>query len=319
MKKILFSFLIVLLLSSPTHANSRVSKIEKENAENYYINHIKQQEFRLKVPVSVITFPNYTWDIYTFYAIKSAKYTKKNDDGSYFIIYNTIFKSNTGKFIVKKIKMYYKNGFILDLNLQQDLANLYINKKFPNEEVKKVKIAFENLMKLDFYINKNADPINSYMPEFKHLEELRYFSNKNIECEYIPYYNTQLNEIFFNSDYTCKIPTIFKNSNKQLELITQISNKNGKFEFAIGRYNNKFLYSKVDFSTMNINPQNYWFKIAQTQSVKIGMPENYLILALGEPLKKHYYNNSHVIKQYVYGDFGPYVYVENGKVTSWQN
>ena len=52
----------------------------------------------------------------------------------------------------------------------------------------------------------------------------------------------------------------------------------------------------------------------------LDMPEKMLIMSWGKPISINENVGSWgVHKQYVYGDFGPYVYVENGKVTSWQN
>ena len=55
-------------------------------------------------------------------------------------------------------------------------------------------------------------------------------------------------------------------------------------------------------------------------TIFIGMSESALIACWGKPRdvnKSVGEWGTH--KQYVYGDFGPYVYVENGYVTSWQS
>lgn len=63
-----------------------------------------------------------------------------------------------------------------------------------------------------------------------------------------------------------------------------------------------------------------YIKLVQNGEIMLGMPEKMLIMSWGKPISINENVGSWgVHKQYVYGDFGPYVYVENGKVTSWQN
>lgn len=61
-------------------------------------------------------------------------------------------------------------------------------------------------------------------------------------------------------------------------------------------------------------------KEIQNGQISLGMTEDQVLASWGSPRKV---NNStgrwgsH--QQWVYGDFGPYVYLENGRLTSWQN
>lgn len=58
----------------------------------------------------------------------------------------------------------------------------------------------------------------------------------------------------------------------------------------------------------------------ENRQIFIGMSEEALLLSWGNPSDINSSTGAWgVHKQYVYGDFGPYVYVENGKVTSWQD
>ena len=55
-------------------------------------------------------------------------------------------------------------------------------------------------------------------------------------------------------------------------------------------------------------------------TIFIGMSESALIACWGKPRDVNKtVGEWGTHKQYVYGDFGPYVYVENGYVTSWQS
>lgn len=299
-----------------------LTQVEKDRALNYFSSQMKQKELRQKLPIGVITSPSYNWDVYSFYKVKNLKYSKKNNDGSYSIKVNTIFKSNNNKFLNKTILMDFHEdkGYSININQSPNLSAFFITEKITKTDIDKTKQAYKNIMKLNFYVNKNADYLNQYFSGLEHLEKLNYLSNSDIKCERISYFNNETQELFFNNDYVCEIKTIFANNKKQVSLPTKLSKINGKYSFIIGPYNTNYLFSKVDFAVKQINPNSYWFNVAKKQQIKIGMPENYLNLSLGSPLSSHYYNvKGKAVKQYVYGDFGPYVYVENGKVTSWQN
>jgi hypothetical protein len=58
----------------------------------------------------------------------------------------------------------------------------------------------------------------------------------------------------------------------------------------------------------------------ENSKISLGMTEEQLIASWGRPRDINTTTGSFgVHKQYVYGDFGPYVYVEDGKVTGWQD
>ena len=61
-------------------------------------------------------------------------------------------------------------------------------------------------------------------------------------------------------------------------------------------------------------------KAIMSGDIFLGMSEKALLLSWGDPEDVNTsVGDWGTHKQYVYGDFGPYVYVENGIVTSWQD
>lgn len=62
--------------------------------------------------------------------------------------------------------------------------------------------------------------------------------------------------------------------------------------------------------------------LIKDRKVQVGMSEKALLTSWGKPKKINKSNGSHgVNKQYIYRDYSQtkYVYVENGKVVSWQD
>ena len=321
MKKVfLMLLLIVYFTSLPGVAHTKLTSEEKTVALNYYIEYIKQKEFRYKLPFSVVTSPSYNWEIFYYYNIKNIKYSKKNNN-NFTVKFKKILKSENNTFKTKDFIMKCEeNKCFVDLENTPKMPFLYITNKVSNDELNKAKKAYNNLMKLNYYVNKNVDYSNRYFSDLEHLEKLHYLSNTEMKCEHIFYFNNETKDFFSNSDYVCVIPTIFSNNKKQVSLTTTLSKINGKYSFVIGPYNTNCLFSNVDFAVKQINPNSYWFNVAKKQKIKIGMPEKILIMSWGEPIKINENVGSWgVHKQYIYGDFGPYVYVENGKVTSWQD
>lgn len=75
------------------------------------------------------------------------------------------------------------------------------------------------------------------------------------------------------------------------------------------QYNTQLEQIKID------NPKYY--DDVKNKRIALGMPEKYLLLSWGEPTRVNETVNSYGIsKQYVYGR--NYIYVKNGKITSWQ-
>ena len=58
----------------------------------------------------------------------------------------------------------------------------------------------------------------------------------------------------------------------------------------------------------------------QQEKIMIGMPAEAVNLSWGPPDEiNNTVTASSTQEQWVYGDHGPYVYINNGKVESWQN
>lgn len=93
-------------------------------------------------------------------------------------------------------------------------------------------------------------------------------------------------------------------------------------------YSVKIVYqplSNIEVRAFHINnkypewSKNDCLRIAK-QEIWTGMNKNQLVLAWGQPrsIDKNVTYGSNM-EQWVYGNLGPFVYIENGIVTSWQN
>ncbi len=79
---------------------------------------------------------------------------------------------------------------------------------------------------------------------------------------------------------------------------------------AIGLVRTEALHRKLSFNS----------SLIRSGKIKIGMTECELLASWGYPHDKHEnVGRWGVHIQHVFGNFGPYVYTENGRVTSWQN
>ncbi len=82
--------------------------------------------------------------------------------------------------------------------------------------------------------------------------------------------------------------------------------KGNKKKWVLAEANKRELFSYRDL------------RLISKKSVGIGMDEKAMLIALGDPLRvNETVTSAGIIKQYVYHSM--YVYVENGRVTSWQS
>ena len=116
------------------------------------------------------------------------------------------------------------------------------------------------------------------------------------------------------SGYFCHIPITLSNNKNNATILISGSFKDNKYNFDIDKY----LFSSTYYKQKGINTASYWYKLAKNQEIEMNMPEQYLILSWGKPEKINSSTGSWgTHKQYVYAR--QYVYVENGKITSWQD
>lgn len=281
---------------------------DKKAMLSFLLNDIKNKDFYYLGDSSIskeIVFQN----------IYNKKYSKAIN-GSYTANYSLYMRAKEitgGLPPLCYVDVMYNNGNYTIKYLNKDIV---VKPKITNIQKMNIVNNFKKITANNvFYINKEVIPFtyksdnsiewdwdpNAYV-NFKHLDKIN-VNIQNPDC-----YNS------FDGFY-CYIPvTLTNNKNNKITIKITGSYEQNKYIFDI----NKYLFSSTYYKQKGINSSSYWYKLAKNQEIQINMPEKYLILSWGFPKKINTNVGSWgTNKQYVY--LNSYVYIENGKITSWQN
>lgn len=141
------------------------------------------------------------------------------------------------------------------------------------------------------------------------VSHFNYLSKKYIGKDYLFMTDNviswkKLTDIIVNKD-GCLEFEFDNNGQNEYILFDKLFPKNGE----------KHLFTKEEWQTYTTTYGTDMMKCVVNGTTKVGMPDVLLTMALGIPKTIH--SSSDGTKQYVYGNL--YVYVKNGKVTSWNN